>query len=74
MVVGHDPGGLGKKGLIGFKYNRLFNIDVGMTPDKGYSMGGALIIESIENRFFFTALESDRKGFFYKTILLEKNK
>lgn len=59
IVYGHDPGALNKKGLIGTLDHRIFNIDVGMTPSKGYSSGGALLIKKDSaNKREFWAIES----------------
>jgi hypothetical protein len=69
MVVGHDPGALGKKGIIGERFGRIFNIDVGMTPDKGYSSGGAMLIDCKKKQPVFTALEAKTSGVFTKRVL-----
>jgi hypothetical protein len=66
IVFGHDPGAINRKGLIGSFLDRVFNIDVGMTPSKGYSSGGALIIKknSYDKRDFWAveSLRPDKKN------------
>ena len=44
VVFGHTIGAVGQKGRIASKFDRVFSIDVGMTPAYGNSQGGGLII------------------------------
>lgn len=69
LVFGHDPGAFGEKGKIGVRDGRIFNIDTGMTPLKGYSAGSALEIDFTGLKPRFTAVEASEPGDFQRRLL-----